>query len=221
MLSPATSIRANGFSDFMAHTVHWGDFPTWLAAAGGLAAAIYAARAFKGVARQQALNDRIMRYQAYSQARQMVAGVNVHVFPTSATTPTVRRVELSNGSPYRIDSIRITALIGAEPCTIRVVLDTNMPEQTSRRSPGAVLTPNAKAIWELSQDTATIHSYVSCFFEFEDEAGGSWVIDDEGRLSAMPDGPGPRQRIKQRLKNLAYRVRSLWPLRRQNVTEID
>lgn len=220
MPSPPIPARANGFSDFVAHSIHWGDFPTWLAAIGGAVAAVYAARAFKGVARQQALNDRIMRYQAYSQARQMVAGVRVRVFPASSTTPTVRRVELSNESQYRIDSIRLTALIDARPCAIRVTLDTNMPVQTSRRDPGAVLASNAKAIWELSRDTATADSYVSYFFEFKDEAGGFWVIDDEGRISAVPDGPGRRQRVEQRLKNLRYRARRRWSLRKQSRTEI-
>lgn len=113
---------------------------------------------------------------------------------------------MSNESLYRIDTIRLTALIDAKPCTMRVTQDTNMPIQASRRDPGAVLGPSSKAMWELTQDTATADSYLSYFFQFRDEAGGFWVIDDEGRLSIDADYTDTRQPLRLRVKGRLGRL---------------
>lgn len=193
MPSPIRPAHADGFSDFVAHTIHWGDFPTWLAAIGGLAAAVYAARAFRSVARQQALNDRIMRYQAYSQARQMVAGVRVRMFPVSPTTPSVRRIELANESEYRISSIRLASLSTST--------DTSGPVSIKTDRAARTLGSYEKAVWEVSLDAATADTEVAYTFMFTDEAGGSWAIDDQARLTTFMDAPRSQWTRTQRLKD--------------------
>jgi hypothetical protein len=192
----------------MAHTVHWGDAPTWFAAVGGAVAAFYALRGFRAqrvqvaeLAKKQTLTDTLLAYQAHTYARALTADVSVEWSPVE--DPSERLISLKNLSRTSISNVTLVAALGGIACTVldeaRELVNIeggSLVATTGWASPGTIKTSDSFQTvfsqtgisWTVRADGADADAKLTYTIEFDDEVGGRWAHDEADRVRLV-NGP--------------------------------
>lgn len=212
---PASHSIWHNIWHWLAHTVHWGDAPTWSAAVGGAVAVVYAVRGFRiqraqladqradlaKLEKKQALTDRLLAYQAHAYARSLITGVETHW--EEVGHPGRRLVRLTNESQATITALELHATLGGIECMIldpvRELTTTNfnaghMPgwgcvQEYSAADSFSAVRPGTGRDWTVHADNAPADAQLKFTLKIADEVNGRWTIDENGRT--VPDDADP------------------------------
>ncbi len=183
-----------------------GQFWTTLAAAIGAAiAAVYAARAFQlqnreakkqkdqiaDLTHREHLSDRILRYQAYLNARAVVDGVEVKL----SGGDTQIHVQIMNNSNTAVRNLDVQVVLDGTP--LKLTGETNLlrhaagwsnqggPREPSSKTP--TLMVGEGRIWDWLSETATSTDAVTVELQLTDMVGGRWTFDGTGAAQLLDD----------------------------------
>jgi len=204
---------------WMAHTVHWGDAPTWIAAVGGGVAAFYAFRTFRSQSRQvkdlaerQILSDQLVAYQARAYARALTA--EVRVTWQDGPRPTERYITLHNESGATISEVSLTASLDGQTCSLSDAVDVLMrllasmqsltslsgwalqEPTTLAESLASPVPPEFGRRWLVNRDGASADAPLAYQVQFTDEVGGRWTYDEHDRARLQGRSESSPRRLK-------------------------